>query len=346
MGLGEMLKEIYLISHGLLLFHYNRDRSQSDTDEAVLSSGLMSAMRDFSEQTRSDVLQSFSTENEYFLFQPCKDMNRIIVGVFDRRAPEELARDILDRIQRLIAATRMPETIGVQLKPEEKDDLRSRIDKILDQTFNTGQMAAFVEKQMSGRTDIPLAFVLDLDEKKVLAHFARPHPLFKDTQVRDLLLVHTTICTTLSKLGIGEKYSYFSVQSPEYSIATCWSGRLLSMATGAMQARREDVRQAAAQICFQDTEEPGVSSPDAPRLLNKSSLLENGVVSHQSGEFLPAISGVLLSTLANNLDGFFKSITRRTFQGFEIASRNGSPKKLVVTRKESEKTMTVEVYQQ
>ncbi|MFW9919344.1 MAG: hypothetical protein ACFFED_07080, partial [Candidatus Thorarchaeota archaeon] len=93
-----MLKEVFVIEDGILQYHYSEDHRSDDSDQAVLSSGLLSAIRDFSAQARSDVLQSFATENEYFLFTVCDISKKIIGGVFDRRAPQQVARESLERM--------------------------------------------------------------------------------------------------------------------------------------------------------------------------------------------------------------------------------------------------------
>ena len=77
-----MLKEVFVIEEGILQYHYSSDKDTDDSDDAVLSSGLLTAIRDFSQHARSDVLDSFSTETEYFLFTACPNSRRIIVGVF------------------------------------------------------------------------------------------------------------------------------------------------------------------------------------------------------------------------------------------------------------------------
>jgi hypothetical protein len=339
-----MLKEVYVISHGLLLFHYDRERSRTDSDEAIVSSGLMSAITDFSKETRSDVLQSFSTESEYFLFQPCKDAERFVVGVFDRRAPERLARETLTRVQVLVDAAEMPGLMGFQMKPKEKDRLRVGIDLTIAQMFGSEQLSTHVEELLGGRTDIPLAFVIDTDDKKPLAHFARPRPLFKDSQVKDLLLMHDTICTTLARLGLGDQYSRFALESPEYAVVSCWSGKLLALAAGALRTPRENVAEAAGQMCYQNSS-TALLAPESLRLVSHSVLLDNGRIAHVSGETLPSIMNVFLSTLSNNLDAFFKALNRRSFRRFEVDGRGESRKRLVLVKDEPGKGTMIEVYQ-
>jgi hypothetical protein len=340
----NMLKEVYVISHGILLFHYDRVRARTDSDQAIISSGLMSAMTDFSKEMRSDVLQSFSTESEYFLFQPCKDVERFVVGVFDRRAPERLAKETLTRVKMLVDATKVSPIPGIQIERLERDRLREEIDEITAQMFGSDELPSHIEELLGGRTDIPLAFVIDTDEKKPIAHFARPHALFKDNQIKELLLVHDTVCTTLAKLGFGDQYSRFALQSSEYAVAACWTGKLLTLAAGALRTPSKNVAEAAAQMCYQSLVIV-LPQSETLRLTSRSVLLDNGKIVRITGEPLPQIANVFLSTLSNNLDAFFRILNRRSFRRFEVDGRGGDRKRLVLTKDESGKVTDVEVYE-
>jgi hypothetical protein len=64
-----------------------------------------------------------------------------------------------------------------------------------------------------------------------------------------------------------------------------------------------------------------------------------------TGEPLPQIANVFLSTLSNNLDAFFKTLNRRSFQRFEVDGRGGNMRRLVLTKDEPGKGMAVEVYE-
>ena len=125
-----MLKEIFVIDRSVLQFHYSSDRSTSDDDKAVLSSGFFSAIQDFSTHARSDALDSFSTENEYFLYLRIPDTDEVLVGVFGRKAPEAFAREAMEKIKQLFTGVPKPEVEGMQLAAEIKEELREKIDRI------------------------------------------------------------------------------------------------------------------------------------------------------------------------------------------------------------------------
>ncbi|MFW9799994.1 MAG: hypothetical protein ACFFD9_06140 [Candidatus Thorarchaeota archaeon] len=337
-----MLKEVYVIDSGILLFHYTKDRSASDSDQAVLSSGFMSAIRDFSRETRSEVVESLSTENEYILFTASIDTGIVIVGVFDRRAHQEVARESLERIERLMKSVEIP-TTGAQLDVSEKNELRSETEKISAQLFGTDYLKTYFRETLDGRTDISLAFLLETEEKGLIASFARPRPLFREEQVREFLLAHSTLVRALSRLEIADKYAYFTLQSPEYTVASCWSGNLLSVTSGAMKTSKVDVLDAAATVCYHTSSDSLAELNASPKATTLATLKSDGTVLHQDGHELPSVGGVFLSTLVNNLDGFFKSVTRRSFQSFDVVTKGGPTKELILERTDTEGDLTVEI---
>ncbi|MFW9943797.1 MAG: hypothetical protein ACFFB7_02265 [Candidatus Sifarchaeia archaeon] len=339
-----MLKEVFVIDSGILLLHYNEDRSASESDQAVLSSGFMSAIRDFSRETRSEVVESLSTENEYILFTSSPETGVITAGVFDRRAPQSLATEALERIEDLIAGVEMP-TAGIQLDVEEKNKLRNEIERISAQLFGTDYLKTYVVEALDNRTDISLAFLIEAEKKNVIAKFARPMPIFREEQVREFLLAHSTLIRALSRLEIAERYAYFTLQSPEYTVASCWSGNLLSVTSGAMKASRGDVLEAAATVCYHTSPESLTKLNPSPTLLTHATLKGDGSIVHLQGTQLPSVGGVFLSTLLNNLDGFFKSVTRRGFERFEVLTKGHSTRELVLSKEDSQDGVTIKVLQ-
>ncbi|MHA2311242.1 MAG: hypothetical protein ACXADF_07065 [Candidatus Thorarchaeota archaeon] len=326
-----MLKEIFVIDSGILLFHYTKDRAASDSDQAVLSSGFMSAIRDFGKETRSEVVDSLSTENEYILFTSNVDTGIITAGVFDRKAPEHIVREALEKANDLVSSVEIP-TSGQQLSPALKDELRNKLETLSAQFFGTEYLDSYVNQLLDRRTDISLAFLLDSEKKEVIAKFARPQPLFKEENVREFLLAHSTLLRALSRLGISEGYKFFIIQSREYAVASCWSGNLLSVTSGAMRTSAESVLEAAAAVCYHASSESLASLNKSPDLVTKAILKEDGILARESGQKLPSISGVFLSTLTNNLDGFFRSVTRRSFDRCTIISKSAPMQELRLSR--------------
>ncbi|MFW9887656.1 MAG: hypothetical protein ACFFER_05700 [Candidatus Thorarchaeota archaeon] len=316
-----MLKEVFVIDNGVLLFHYAKDRDASDSDLAVLSSGFMSAIRDFSKETRSEVVDSLSTETEYILFTANAKTGVVTVGVFDRKAPEHVAREALEKTHELVSMVEMP-TSGLQLSDEKKDELRDKIENFSSQFFGTEYLNAYVNQLLESRTDISLAFLIDSETKEVVAKFARPRPLFREEHLREFLLAHSTLLRALSRLDVSDGYRYFLIYSPEYSVASCWSGTLLSVICGAMRTSRESVLDAAAAVCYHVSTDSLAQLDKKPNLLTRAFLREDGTLIHESGKELPSISGVFLSTLINNLDGFFRSVTHRSFSKCAIISKS------------------------
>ncbi|MFX0092558.1 MAG: hypothetical protein ACFFBD_12410 [Candidatus Hodarchaeota archaeon] len=180
-----MLKELFLIGAGIPFFYYSKTKAHLDSDEVVLSSGLLSAIKDFSESTRSDIIESFSTEKEYFLFLKCRHSDKTIVGIFDRKLPIPLAKDSLKKIHDLIEKTAIKDETLPSTDNPEKTELRENISKIVSQLFGSESQAIFIKDLLQDRTNIPLAFLVDINQRELIAHFARPKPLFKQEYVNE-----------------------------------------------------------------------------------------------------------------------------------------------------------------
>jgi len=312
----RMIREIFLIDRSVLQYHYSRDQSSYDDDKAVLSSGFLSAIQDFSTHTRSDALESFSTGNEYFLYLQCPDSSRVLVGVFDRIAPENLAREAMEKIMGFLRDFKMPETEGKQLLPEEKERIQDHIERISIQLFSNEQLSSIVIETLERRSDIPLAFLVDSNDKSIITSFSRPKPLFKQTQVREFLLVHSTLNKVLESLEIGKRYSYFIIESDDYSVAACNGGRLLSVASGAMRIPKENVYEAATTICYADSFEEEIALTSDETLVGKLIYSTEGRISEKRGKDVTQKAIVFISTLIKSIDSMFKSLTRRPYKRF------------------------------
>ncbi|MFX0064933.1 MAG: hypothetical protein ACFFC7_22380 [Candidatus Hermodarchaeota archaeon] len=340
-----MLKELFLIGHGIPFFYYSSDKMEADLDNVVLSSGLLSAIKDFSESVREDTISHFLTEKEYFLFVKCCDAEKTIVGVFDRGVSERLAKEALSKIQDLITQTSIVKEITPKVDTPEREVLKEKISLVVSQLFAAEGEADFIEQLLQQRSNIPLAFLVDIDQRKSIAHFARPKPLFRPEQVREFLLLFSTLIRSLSKLGLPETYSYFVIRSREYVTASCLTGEIASVATGALQSSTEEVLDAAIKMRHYSSINDFVSFSIEGSLMNRSSLLSNGNLIHEEGEPLSTISGVFLSTLINNVNGFFKLLSRRNFDEFEVIVGKETKKSLVIHRKESSNDFIVELFQ-
>ena len=339
-----MMKEIFVISHGILAFHYSSEKSRSDSDQAILSSGLLSAIQDFSTHARSDILESFSTENEYFVFAPCPESERVIVGVFDRRAQEQLARDALGRVRDLISNADLPDINSEQMSHDRKEELRDSIDTISLQLFGSKQISSHVNELLSNRTDIPLAFVIDTNTKEVMTHFARPKPLFRLSQANEFLLLHSTLCKTLSRFSISEDYRYFTLGSRQYTTAVCWSGGMICVASGAMQTPDSDVLDAAAKMCYYPSINSLLELSDNSVLLGCAILSVDGKLAHKEGQTFSPMAAVLISTLTKNLDTFFKALNRRPFEKFTVAAEGEKKVTLVIEKTESTSELEISIF--
>jgi hypothetical protein len=159
-----------------------------------------------------------------------------------------------------------------------------------------------------------------MEEKKAIARFARPSPLFKDSHVNEFLLMHSTLCKTLSSLGISDSYAFFTLSSPEYTVATCWSGKFLSVASGAMRTREQNVLEAAVNLCYHESVESLAEVSDEPKLTSRLMLKKSGNVEHLEGKEILSLGSIALSTLVNNLDGFFRALNRRVFTKFDVVA--------------------------
>ncbi len=321
---NSMLKEIFLIRQSVLLFHHSSEQSTSDDDKAVLSSGFLSAIQDFSTHARSDILDSFFTETEYFLYSRFPESDEVLVGVFDRKAPQKYAREAMRKIMGFLGEIPLPEIEGLQWSPEIKNQIRERIDRIDNQYFSNSQLSSVMIEALERRTDIPLAFVIDSTNNSVIARFSRPKPLFREEQVREFLLVHSSLQRTLESLNIAETYLYLVIESDDYAVVACNGGRLLSVTSGSMRVPVESVYNAATNICYADA--LAITSEMAARqdLIGRLVLGESGRVLISSGKSLPMKAHIFISNLAKNVESMFRLITRRSFTRFFARTADGN----------------------
>jgi len=333
-----LLKEVFVIDEGLLLFHYSKSGESVDSDQALLSSGLLSALRDFSQHARSNALESFYTENEFFLFSAIQTGDSVIACAFERGAPQKVANEAVGRIRDLVESVGMP-TSGLQLEPERKDQLRKSIEEVVLRLFGVEDVEARVHQILDSRTDIPLAFVLDITQRKTIAKFARPRPLYREEQVQEFLLVHDTLLRVLGKIGPHEDYRSFVLDTKDYCIAACWSGRILSVTTGSMRTPENTVLDVADLLCHQPLYTTDRSTAGTHGAVSRSRLTKEGDVIHEDGRVLPPLTGILLSTLVNNLDSFIRLLTRKSFDRFEVVFSTAPEMRLVLQRSRTDETI-------
>jgi len=317
-----MIREIFLIDRSVLQYHYSSEDSASDDDKAVLSSGFLTAIQDFSTHARSDALESFSTGNEYFLYLQCPDATRVLVGVFDRNAPENIAREAMDKIMNYLKTVEMPDTEGMQLSYEDKERISRQVRDINIQLFSNEKLSEIVIETLDSRNDIPLAFLVDSNSNSLITSFSRPRPLFKESQVREFLLVHATLKKTFESIGINKNYSYFVIESDDYTVVACNGGRLLSVASGAMRTPKEAVYEAATTICYADSFEAEIALTSDESMIGKVIFSTTGRMSEKTGKSITQNSIIFISSLIKNVDNMFRSLTRRPFTSFFARSND------------------------
>ena len=169
---------------------------------------------------------------------------------------------------------------------------------------------------LQNRSDIPLAFLVDSTDSSVIASFSRPKPLFKESQVREFLLAHSTLQKTFESLGLDQDYSYFVVESDDYTVVACRGGRLLSLASGAMRTPKENVYEAATTICYAENFEADIALASTETMVGKLIFSTEGRVSEKSGKVIPQKAIIFISSLIKNIESMFKSLTRRPFTRF------------------------------
>lgn len=338
-----MLKEIFLINQSVLQFHCSSERVTSEDDKAILSSGFLSAIQDFSVHARSDVLDSFFTESEYFLYSRFPNSDLVLVGIFNRKAPEKYARESIQKIMNIFHEIPLPKVDGLQWSDEVKEQIKKKVDWINIQYFGDEQLSAIAVELLEKRTDIPLAFLVDSMTNSIVAKFSRPKPLFKENQVREFLLVHSTLQKTLESLDIKDTYSYLIVESDDYCVVACNGGRLLSVASGSMQVTTENVYNAATHICYAEPLEFKIEQAPELGLISSMLIGADGRVILSSGKPLPEKANIFISTLTKNIDSMFTLITRRPYTQFFLRTKGESPKSLIL--KKTSKGIELQIHQ-
>jgi hypothetical protein len=267
--------------------------------------------------------------------------------VFTRDVLDELARAAMQTIHDLVVKTGIRAEKIPTLHTVEKQLLKEQISTLAAQLFGTEGQATYIEKLLQTQTNIPLAFLVNSDKRKKIAHFARPKPLFREEHVSDFLLFTSNLGQTLTKLKASSRYYYFLIQSREYVIASCWSGNTLSVATGAPLTPAQEVLNIAAKMCHHSSIESLVRLSDEFEVLNRSTLFPEGTILHEEGEIFPSVVGIFLSTLINNLNRFFRQLSRRNFNTFDVIAPTSDKKviRLSIHRKNSSEDFSVGLVQ-
>ncbi|MFW9778007.1 MAG: hypothetical protein ACFFE8_04070 [Candidatus Heimdallarchaeota archaeon] len=331
-----MLKEIFLMRDGMLTYHFGRESQTTVSDEVILSSGLLSALTDFSKTARSDFLESFFTEREHFLFIRYPKTDNVLVGVFERDTPDSLALRGLKRIQDLIAAADLPEENAViDLNTPEKRALSKELSEFTDRFFGREGEATYIEELLEKRTNISLAFLVDTDNKELIAKFARPRPLFRAQHATDFFLLNDTLSTTLSRLGI-ESYSYFNILSKEYVTSVVRSGSRCSVASGSLYTNKKEVVETALAMFHYSNLDELIGKKFKTNLVTQAILQFDGNFKQLLGEPLPVQFAITFLALINIVKGFFRLLTPRNFELFEIVCHSKEHNERIVISKQND----------
>ncbi|MFX0211793.1 MAG: hypothetical protein ACFFDT_37800 [Candidatus Hodarchaeota archaeon] len=338
-----MLKELFVIHVGNLIFHYSPEKSASFSDKAILSGGLLSAINSFIRDARSDIVDSFQTEHEYFLFSKLGKTDRVLIGVFERPDPVKIAKMVIDKIHPLITESKIIEDLVISTDDPEIAMLEKKIELVTTQLFGTEGEGIYIKELLEERGDIQIGILADVVEKKEIAHFARPTPLYKKEQCQKALLLYSNLLQVLSRLKLAESFSYFSVSSKDYVVVGCLSGKLYGIVTGVLQVPETQVLQVGANMCHHETINDLVNLYGTEQIRNKSIFQTNGTIFHQDGEKLLSTSGILLSTLINNIGSLFKSLTRKNFSNFKVVISEKDKIQLKLNRKEFSDDFDLEI---
>ena len=333
-----MLKEIFLIGEGVLFFHYSPDPKVIDSDESILSSGLLAAIKDFSAGARADALDSFSMEHEYFLFKDYGELHKTLVGVYERDTPQTLARRVLDKIHEVIIEAHLPDEGGmINLASPEKITLKETIAHLVEQTFGSEADAAHLDELLRERTDIQLAFIVNRSTKSLIAKFARPKPLFREQHVRDLFLLISTLEKALTRLNLNGYCTMAIIKSNEYTVAIICSGNKINVATGVLNSPEAAVTEMILQMSHYPSMKSVTGPLDEFSTEDRFHLDDNGRMEHLIGrKFSPPVSLAIL-TLINNINGLYKLLTRRNFNEFKAFIINDKTHELNITREIAKK---------
>ncbi len=340
-----MLKELFVIQVGNLIFHYSPEKSATFSDEAILSGGLLSAINSFIRDARSDIVDSFQTEHEYFLFSKLGKTDRVLIGVFERSDPEKIARMAIEKIHPLIAESKINKDLVVSTDDPEIAVLEKKIRLMTTQLFGTEGESIYIEELLEGRGDIQIGILVDVVQKKEITHYARPTPLYKKEQSQKALLLYSNLLQVLSRLKLAKSFSYFTISSKDYVVVGCLSGILYGIVTGVLQVPETQVLQVGANMCHHETINDLVNIYGAQQVKNKSILQANGSVIHQDGEMRLSTGGILLSTLNNNIGSLFKSLTRKKFSKFKAVTNEKEKIQLILNRKEFSDDFYLEIIQ-
>jgi hypothetical protein len=242
----------------------------------------------------------------------------------------------MEKISLLFDKVQRPEIEGLQFTSDVKKQLRDNIGRINVQLFSDERLSSTVMELLEERGDIPLAFLVDSTTNSIITKFSRPRPLFNENQVREFLLVHSTLLKTLESLDISQNYSFISIESDDYAVVACNGGRLLSVAGGAMRTPVNDVYDAATSICYAEAFDPSIKHESEGKVIGELILRDDGRVVDSKGVAISQKAQIFISSLVKNVDSTFKLMTRRPFSHFSAKTTGEGYFELSFNRKKDE----------
>lgn len=330
-----MVKEVFVIRYGSLIFYYSPHQSDEGLNQAILSSGLLDAVRSFTEEARDETIDSFSMKNEKILFRKLKVENTTLAVVFDNDVSDKLSQRMLLEIDSLINNSEFIKDLDsmTALENTEKKVIGKKISELSNSMFLAENEEEYIIDLLTNRQDIPLGFLLNSETKECIGKFSRPKALFKDIFISEFSLLLSNITNVTNRIKFGDSYHCMTILSSEYSIASVFSGNKISLASSSLMTNLEDVLQAAFEMCKIKTNNPLSLISDKKEILKSSSFLSNnGNLSNIEGDALSPMFSAFFSALINNINRFFKLINKRDFEQFSIFCDSIIIQKLIIKK--------------
>jgi len=303
-----MLKELFVLKNGTPLFYWSGESVDEETiDQSLLSSGILSAISSFSEETRSSAVDSFTSEKEVFQFLKLGKFNAIIVGAFAIDITEEMAKLVLNHLKsELLEQEIIREETLNELNAVEKEDFAKQIPNLIANMMDDEIKQSYLTNLVQRVEGVFLAYSIKLDSREVNWKYASPPPMYRSEYLNDTLLIMRIATNMIQKLGLGENMKLLTMQNKERIIAISDNGYNLNTIVSSLAAR-DKLEKVVMRMGYQDSLLGSIEIGDR---LAKYQFSAGNLEHHSGNAILPPNAHIFLTTLMNNVSNIFGKIFR------------------------------------
>ncbi|MDH5404075.1 MAG: hypothetical protein OEY49_16375 [Candidatus Heimdallarchaeota archaeon] len=215
-----ILTEVYLLKEGVNVFHYAKDKNLT-TDHAILSSGLFSAIRQFSESTRSSAIDFLASKDEIFIYDIIENTDLIIICIFENNIQQSVAREIIHEIKTQMKKLEVKKLLhGDMLDPKKANRLTKTITDTAKNLLSVEYQVVAAKEIFEEQVDLSYLLLYDYKAEKI--HFFESFNVSSENQVRQFdayKQIQKTFTKLISSQKLGKNFRTIVVIGENFSLS-------------------------------------------------------------------------------------------------------------------------------